>query len=264
MEKYENEEYLRKEIMEQDRHLFIYGYNNEHRSDFLKSLEYNYPFLIDTDKPIALYFDSLGFPKMDIDLKNKNINLIEVASMEYLSFTIATKILEKAMQLEIDLEKRLARLIYLTNVNRNDNYKEVKNVKDLLKELKISRDFYYEKYISYVKGVIEEIPINDIAVPFIQLEMFIKEIKTALNINSYFGIIIDKKGPLATTSVQAINTLIGGRINDDISVKVAISQDDWETYITNNGQFIEAIHDYGTVELDDSYKKYMNLLTRKL
>ena len=85
-----------------------------------------------------------------------------------------------------------------------------------------------------------------------------------MNINSYFGIIIDKKGPLATTSVQAINTLIGGRINDDISVKVAISQDDWETYITNNGQFIEAVHDYGTVELDDSYKKYMNLLTRKL
>ena len=264
MEKYENEKYLRKEIMEQDRHLFIYGYNNEYRNKFLKSLEDNYPFLIDTNKPIALYFDSLGFPKMDIDLKNKNINLMEVTSMEYLSFTIATKILEKAMQLEIDLEKRLARLIYLTNINRNNNYAEIKNVFNLLNELRTSRDFYYEKYVNYVKGLIEEIPINNIAVPFIQLEMFIKEIKKAMNINSYFGIIFDKRGPLATTSVQAINTLIGRRINDDISVKVAISQDDWETYITNNGQLIEAVHDYGTVELDDSYKKYMNLFTRKL
>ena len=30
MEKYNNEEYLKKQIMEQSRHLFIYGYNNEH------------------------------------------------------------------------------------------------------------------------------------------------------------------------------------------------------------------------------------------
>ena len=59
------------------------------------------------------------------------------------------------------------------------------------------------------------------------------------------------------SSTQAINNLIGSRINGDISVKVAIEPDDWETYRDSNGQFVGAIHDYGTVELDDSYKKYM-------
>ena len=41
---YSNEEYLKKEIMNQSRHLFIFGYNNQARSNFLQSLENDYPF----------------------------------------------------------------------------------------------------------------------------------------------------------------------------------------------------------------------------
>lgn len=258
MEEYEHEKELKEEIMEQGRHLFIYGYKNEQRSDFLKGLESGYPIIADSDKPAALYFDSLGIPEMNIDLKGKDTLLIHVSSREYLSFAVAARILERSMGLNItDLDIRFSTLISLIKIDKNMDYAEIKTVEDLLKEIKTSRDFYYESYINYVKGLIASISIDDIAIPFLELDMFVRLYKEAMNMKSYFGIIFDKQTPLMPSSTQAINNLIGSRINGDISVKVAIEPDDWETYRDSNGQLVQAIHDYGTVELDDSYKKYM-------
>lgn len=200
MEQYKNEEYLKKQIMEQSRHLFIYGYNNEHRSKFLRGLEYDYPVIVNSDKPIALYFDTLGIPKIDVDLKDRDKYLINAVSREYLSFAISTKILERSMELDgTILDSRLSRLISIINGNKNGGYGKIKTTLDLLKEIKISRDFYYESYINYAKGLTEEI---------------------------------------------------------------SIEPDDWETYRDVNGQLVEAIHDYGSVELDDSFKKHMKTLIR--
>lgn len=265
MKKYKDEDYLKKEIMEQSRHLFIYGYNNEHRSEFLKSLESDYPIIADSDKPVALYFDSLGLPKIDVDLKYRDNYLIHAASREYLSFAIATRILERTLEFDRTiLDNRLSRLLNIMNRNKNAGHAELETALDLLKEIKTSRDFYYESYNNYVKGLIGRISIDDVAVPFLQLETFVRLYKEAMNIDSYFGIIFDKKSPLAISSTQAINNLICGRINKGISVKLAIEPNDWETYRDSNGQFIEVIHDYGTVELDDSYQENVKRLTKHL
>lgn len=85
-----------------------------------------------------------------------------------------------------------------------------------------------------------------------------------MGMNSYFGIVYDKKGPLAIPSTRQINNLIGSRINGDISVKIAMEPENWETYVDSNGQFVQATHDYGTVELDDSFQKYMKKVKRNL
>lgn len=105
--------------------------------------------------------------------------------------------------------------------------------------------------------------IDQIPIPFLQLDLFIAQFKRALNNNSYFGIIIDKQQDIAVSSTKAINFLIGGRINKDISMKIAIQPDNWDTYLDPNGQLIEAIHDYGTVELDDSNREYTKKLKNR-
>lgn len=268
MEKYKNEEYLKKEIMGQSRHLFIYGYDNDYRSDFLKSLEIAYPVTIDSNKPVALYFNSLGLPKIESSIKDKDTYLIHSISREYLYFTVAFKILERSVEIDKStLDRRLKRLISLINIinsNRNNEYKEIETVADLLKEINNTKKFYLENYINYMKGLTKSISVNDISIPFMQLEMFVNEYKKAMGINSYIGIIFDKKEPLDISSTHAINNLINSRINKDISVKVAIEPNNWDSYRTTNGSFIDAIHDYGTVELDDSYKKHIKILKRQL
>ena len=268
LEGYLNEEYLKKEIMEQSRHLFIYGYDNDYRSKFLQNMESDYPVTIDSNKPVALYFNSLGLPKIDTNLKGIDTYLIHSMSREYLYSVILSKILERSMEIdEATLNNRLSRLISLinrVNVNKNNGYKGIETVSDLLKEMNNTKSFYLKNYINYSKGLTKNISVNNISIPFLQLGIFVSEYKEAMNIDSHIGIIFDKKSPLAISSTQAINSLINGRINKDISVKVVIEPNNWDSYRTTNGRFIEDIHDYGTVELDDSYEKHIKTIKRQL
>lgn len=261
MGKYRNDNYLKKMIIEQSRHLFIYGYNNEIRRQFLKDLEKEYPLVFDSNNPIALYFDLLGLEKNNDN--NPNDKMINFISNQYLYFTIATKILEKSMEYDSKLlDTKLSRLIELINRGKNHEYKNIESSKELLKQLKKSEEFYYENYININNGTINKIDITDISIPFIQIEMFIKQYKEDLNIDSYFCILFDKHYPLTVSSTKSINNLIGSRINKDISIKVAVDPNDWDTYMNTNGQLIEVVHDYGTVELDNSYKEYIKRLKK--
>lgn len=265
MRQYKNEEHLKKEIMEQSGHLFIYGCNDEHRSEFLKSLESDYPILHDSNRPVAVYLDSIGMPKIDANLKNKDSYLISASCREYLSFLVAARILERTMKYDDRvLNDRLSELIRQMNDEKNMGYADIKSAQELLREIKASRDFYYKSYINYVKGLIDSISIDGLALPFLELEMFVRDYKEAMNIDSYFGVIFDKKSPIALSSTYAINNLIGSRINGDISVKVATTPNDWDVYTDANGEFIQETHDYSRVELDDSYNEHMKILTKHL
>ena len=164
---------------------------------------------------------------------------------EYLSFLVATRILEKSNYFdETILNNKLSLLIHLIN-------KGIVSVSELLDEMKKSRDFYYDSYIKYTKGLIKEISINEINVPFLNLEMFVSRYKRCMNMQSYFGIIYDKRDRVSVQSIQTINNFIGARINNDISIKIATNSNEWETYYNTNGQYVEAIHDYGIIELDN-------------
>ena len=140
------------------------------------------------------------------------------------------------------------------NRMQNKSCEEIKTIEDLLKEIKTSRDFYYEYYFKYISGEVKSIPIDKISIPFMEIDMFVSNFKNGMNLDSYIGIIFDKKIPQEISWVKAINNLISRRINKDISIKVALEPDAWETYTSTNGQLIEATHDYGTIELDDSLK----------
>ena len=264
MEKYVNEEYLKNKIIGQSRHLFLYGYENCHRSEFLQGLENDYPVIIGSDKPIALYIDTIGIPKINEGIKDRDSIVMNAASKQYLYFTIASKILQRSMEYDkLLLDNRLNGLILDFNAYKNQKNGEICATTDLLKEIETSRDFYMENYIKYSRGLINSIPIEDISISFLQIESFVNEFKKAMSINSYFGIILDKKSQIELSSTQAINGLISSRINKNISIKVATTPNSWETYIDENGQLIEPIHDYGKVELDDSYDKYRKkILTR--
>lgn len=245
MGKYKNEEYLKERIMGQSRHLFIYGFSSDDRSKFLQNLEEDYPVTDDLSSPIALYFNSLGLPQIDNDLEDRDNYIIYRMCREYLSFLVATRILEKSNYFdETILNNKLSLLIHLIN-------KGIVSVSELLDEMKKSRDFYYDSYIKYTKGLIKEISINEINVPFLNLEMFVSRYKRCMNMQSYFGIIYDKRDRVSVQSIQTINNFIGARINNDISIKIATNSNEWETYYNTNGQYVEAIHDYGIIELDD-------------
>lgn len=91
-------------------------------------------------------------------------------------------------------------------------------------------------------------------------DMFIGQFKSAINNGSYFGVIIDNQSDIALSSTKAINGLVAGRINKDISMKIATEPDGWDSYHEVSGQVIQRTDDYGTIELDDSHSKYLKKL----
>ena len=264
MKKYKNEEYLIEEIMGQSRHLFVYGYDNEQRKQFLEKMTALYPVVFDRDFPMAIYVSEIGLPNISIcNDKVDNIK-ISIISRQFLFFSILHDILLKALltnDKEV-LNDRIKELIDVLNkYSVNLNHSPIKDLEDLIETLTQSKEFYKKYYIDYLEKGIEG-SLNDITLPFIEFEMFIRLLKSLIKNNSYFGIIIDKQNDIAISSCQAINSLVGGRINGDISMKIVTSPDDWRVFRDFNGSFIESIHDYGTVELDSSLSQYLKRLRR--
>lgn len=252
---YDKDKYLKSEIMDQSRHQFIYGYNTSNRSNFLKELESDYPVIMDSNRPVAIYLNTYGLPKKDI-VSNDSF-LDGIISREYLSFLIVKRIMERTLLLDKSiLNSRLIDLIKMINRSRNKNHQELRTIYDFLKELDNTINGYYNGYIN------GKVDIDAMTIPFIELEHFINKYKECMNMSSYFGVIIDKKDSIAKCSTESINNLIGSRINKDISMKVAVEPNEWESYKDSNGQYIEAVHDYGTVDLDHSYNEYLYKLTR--
>ena len=239
------DEYLKKEIIEQSRHQFIYGKHNNRRKCLIDEIVHDYPVIRDENRPMAIYLDSIGLPKKDDFNKDK----ITTISREYLYFSIADNILKSSSNILVD--DKLERLFFILNrYFVNHNFEEIKNINKLHSYIKDSKDFYLNGYLN---GVIND--ISSIALPFFQIDLFIEEYKKALNNNSYFGIIVDNKYDINSYSIRSLNDLIGSRINKDISMKIFTDPEDWPSYVDSNGNLVQLVHDYGTVEIDNSYSE---------
>lgn len=263
---YKDEEYLINEIMGQNRHQFIYGYDNEERKLLLKKIDEEYPIKIDCNLPVSIYLNEFGLPKIPFDLEGRDKIKIESLSKEHLSFSIAHAILQKTKD-NLDLELVNSRIMELIEkINKydiNSNRKEITSFDELFKAVLESKEFYESYYMDYVKLRRERRTINEVVMPFLDIQSFISKYKKALNNNSYFAILLDKNKDIALSSINAVNLLVGSRINGDISMKVVVEPNKWDSYYDSNGQFIQVVHDYGVIELDDSNIEYTKKLKNK-
>lgn len=265
MEKYNNEEHLKEEIMGQSRHQFIYGYNGDDRRQFLESMAEDYPVVLDEKSPMAIILTEYGLPKIPLDNEKIDKDRINIISSEFLNFSIVSNILLRAKATnDVDiLNVRLRRLIDNLNKYNIKNHSPMSDLDDLIMILMQSKEFYMNYYKEYYGKGKETMSIDDIALPFMPLPLFISQFKSAINNSSYFGVIIDKQDDIALSSTKAINGLVASQINKDISMKIAIEPDKWDSYREVNGQVIQRIDDYGTVELDDSQSQYLKKLKEK-
>ena len=98
--------------MGQNRHQFIYGYDNEERKLLLKKIDEEYPIKIDCNLPVSIYLNEFGLPKIPFDLEGRDKIKIESLSKEHLSFSIAHAILQKTKD-NLDLELVNSRIMEL-------------------------------------------------------------------------------------------------------------------------------------------------------
>ena len=241
MEKYN------KNIMEQNRHMFIYDDGIE-RQNYLTQLENAYPIKTEQYSPMAIYMDELRLPNVN----NEEIDKTKIAILtrEYLIYSIAYKILKKIYeQIDINsLNDRINNLSFWLEKNNSDIDK-INELKQLLQNLEKSVNFYIESYFEVLKTGKFSLDFDKLPISYMNIEKFTKDIKSFLNNKSYFGIIINQQGQISLELQKAINWLITKRINSNISIKVFCQESNWETYYDLDGTLAENIHDYESVKI---------------
>ena len=251
-------EIIESQIANENRHLFMYGYNSNKREQLLKGISEKYPFNFNDNKSCIVYIDEIGLPNITTNAKNLDPVKIKRIAISFLEFSIIQNIANRINNTDIKDDDRLSELIDEFNSISNIQYK---NLDEIISSLEKSKKFYCSFYEEYLKTGNDEFGkkhFSDLDITFIpDLSMFVRDIQEATNNNASFQILLDRKEKIPVVSVMAINSIINMRCNKELSIKVACSPDEWETYADLNKSSIDYIHDYGILELDDSYNKYL-------
>ena len=266
MNKIKTKDALGREIMDQSRHLFVYGFDTEERKEFLKTTADAYPVSIGAKTPAGIYISEPGLKEAE-SLGSLSKDIITIYHRDYLNTLIAKYLIKKVITdvelLQINQEllsefiDRFNKL-YLNKVRASVT--DLKNIDNLLAE---GLEVYSNEWKNYIaSGKTGDIH-SAIPVSMHLLEHFVKHLKLMFQMNSYFGVIIDADAKLSTPSKMAVNSLVNARINSDLSIKVACTPEDWEVYKTPDSGYIQASHDYGEVELDDSARLHLSKLKEK-
>lgn len=238
-------------IMEQNRHMFIYGPNGLDRQIFLQQLESEYPIKTNVYSPIGIYVKDLKLPIIENNGIDKT--KLGILTRDYLINSIAYQMIEnihnqsviellgnKAKELSYWIEKYI-------DCDKCD-------IKQLLSALKTCKDIYYEAYIKYLELSKIHIDFDKLPISYLDIEKFARELKNILNNKAYFDIIIDQQEQFPLELQQAINWLVTKRINGSVSMKVFCEREQWKTTYDLNGEIMDYCHDYGTHEINDFSK----------
>lgn len=241
------------EVIGQSRHQFIYGYDGEQRTNFLKEIEEENPIVINGNNPMAVYISDYGLPPIEYDKKKVDTGLVTIVSTEYFVFSALSRIIETYSENVKNNEKN-STILELMN---NCYCLNLSGIDDLKKVFNDSKTFYKNYYTDYLKNGSTSYSIDDVKLPFVDLLMYLSQFKKVINNESYFAFLIDNNKEISISSTKAINLYVGGRINDTISMKIATDPNKWKSYLDCNGQYIQSCHDYGDVQIDDSLKKVL-------
>ncbi len=239
----------------------IRSYNNNERTKFLKNIANLHGIKIDSKEPIVIYLENIGLSKMNVS-KDLDTNKLAIIAENYLTLMMINSLIMQIDDNNPLIDKRFKEIFDYINMSKIKRDSDIKSMGDLKRFIEYSLNYFYDYYLNYLEYGIEK-DIQDMPVIFINIERFVELFKKAINNPNHITFLFDKKDDIAIFSTKAINDLLGSRINKDISIKIVCEPEKWETFLTNNKQFVEATHDYGTMELDDSFKNYSRTLRKK-
>lgn len=252
---------MENQIMSHKFHEFLYGYNTEERTNFLRAMEEHYPIIYGKNAPMGIYLEPYGISvcergKEPVD-REKSL-MLGIASREYLKNLIAYNIvshIENNSTVMGQIENEMLDFLNSYQFNRKE---KVSSVQNYLKELRETLSICQETYSSILLNGTAHPQMYDFPSDFLDIGQFGEKIKKILNNNDQFNIIVNHHNTITLESAKAIMSIVNSRCAGTICMKVATDLEKWPTYRDLTGCFVENIHDYNIVELDDSYQKNLD------
>src|SRR5574344_279999 len=173
MENIKDAKYYAEKIVREDRHKFIYSYDNN-RDLLIKTIKDIYPIIIGSDL-CALYLEIEGLLKIDFNIPDLNKSALSIICDEYFQFSVASALISSIID-NNDIKKiKDVESTLLEYVNRimKGNCTSVNSIETLLKLLQETKQIYYETYYNYLQKGILSNPIDNTPLGFMQLPYFV-------------------------------------------------------------------------------------------
>lgn len=258
--------YVKSQIINTQYHQFLYGYNTEERTNFLKEIAKDYSITLNQNYPQAIYMEDYSLPTMEIP-EGIDEDILRIVSRDYFSFAVyyqlVKELLEKGSSQELgDREGEF--LKFINEFLLNYVFSKILSLESLRDALLQAKNFYQEEYTNILSNKEIKTPELEIPISFVfDQSSYMREFKKLINNSSYFAIIIDQVKKMSIFSQQAINAFVTRRINSDICMKIACDANEWMTYWDTNGMLAEDPHDYTHIALDANLNDYINQNRRK-
>lgn len=258
-------EYMKNAIVNHAWHEFLYGKNSEERKVFLDGMASDYPIELDSDEPAVVLVSDFCLPEIDKGVNPLDTRVSSVAR-EYCSFTLVAAMVEQTIKQNelVLLNEKLSR--FLKSVNRlfiTDEDMGISDIEGLRDALIAGKNFYLENYSKLLETGLWQGDFGSIPISFMDFSMFVSSYKRALGRSGHFVFVLDYQGTGAVVSQRAVNGLVTKRIAGDAAIKVVCQPEEWRSYIDLNGMLAEDVHDYSSIDLDGSYKEYVQGLRKK-
>lgn len=251
---------LENQIMTHKWHEFLYAYDTNERSKFLKDMEEHYPIVYGNDVPMGIFLETYG---INVNEENeKSIDqgkaiLLDVTAREYLKNLIAYHIISRIESNSNVMGQVGLEIIKFLNSSFFNRKQKISSIKNYLSELKDTLSIWKDNYDSVLINGITHHKLYEFSSDFPNILRFGEMLKKILNNNDQFNIIIDYKEKTTIQSCKAIMSIVNSRCPGTICMKVATDPEKWPTYYDLNECLVEELHDYTYRELDDSNQKLL-------
>ncbi len=238
----------------ESRHQFIYGFDGEERDRVVQSIVSENPIVGNSTKVGAISVNSDWFKG------GEKLDRSFYFAREHFSFNVCGELVKGS--LGCDFNDRLVG--FLKRVNQilvKGDYK-VNSMEELLEFIELGKKFYEEEFEKYVKSGEFQGDFDKLPIQFMDLNFFMRYFKQLINNSSHVAVIINNNA-MSSLYKKAVNGMVSSRCNGDISMKVFTDPEKWGSYYTDSGVLVEAVHDYGAIELDNSLHTYVKKLREK-
>lgn len=263
-----DKDFLKRQIIGEKRHQFIYSYDDENRENFLNSIKEDYKISPDNDGPIAIVVEDFGLPKTKMQNINVDDKRTAIMAKEYLSLVIVEEIMKQILESYTGDNRESVvwgTIRWLNRVDKNPRKPYTTTEEESFNMFKEGKDFYNELYTSYLKGLPYDKTIDDICLPFIAFEYFTDAFVRRID-KPYISIFINNKSDkeFAMESYRAVNSLISNAGNLTATIKVVTDPDKWPTCYDLSFNLVQDKHNYETIEFDDSVQKFIQRTRKKV
>ena len=226
-------------------HMFVY-YDDE-SIELLRNQKNEYSAKMNSYEPIVVYVKDKKLPKLDTKLKldGYRINIFHEHYYELLIFLSTIDTIVNQIDNDV-LNTAFKGVFRLCSIISKREIKDINTLRNLIIE---SMNMYRDGYLEYMETGKCDF-YNRVPIPFVMMDNLIPLIKKSIGLNKHFSLMMEFDSDISIYTCRAINDYVASRCTGYLSMNVLLHDDsEWKSWYSNNGQFVEYVHDYSVIDL---------------